>query len=102
MKRSTIIIVILAVCVVASAMTVSAAIQPQLTRDSSGTYHYGSAVITASATRPATLAPGNYRRVIIGLDGGITYLDIQGPFVPYEVTDKIRLEYHTAEARTVL
>ena len=103
MKRTTFILVLVG-CVVASAMVVVSAMQsaPQLTRDGEGTYHYGSATIRASATRPAEMVPGSYRRVIIDTDGSMTYLDISGGDVPYSVSDQIRIQHASQENRVVL
>ena len=102
MKKITKFILTMAVCVVASAMVVSALQPPTLARDSTGTFHYGMADITISATRPAELYPGCYRHVNVGIDGTMTYLDICGGRVPDAIIDKIVIPPTTGEARVIL
>ena len=101
MKKTTKFIITIMVCVIASAVVVSALQQPTLARDSTGTFHYGTATFTVSATRPDVLQPGCYRHVNI-LDGMMTYLDVCGGRVPDAISDKIVIPPTTGEARVIL
>ena len=102
MKKTTRFILIMAVCIALSAVIVSALQQPTLARDSTGTYHYGTATFTVSATRPDVLQPGCYRHVNVGIDNTATYLDICAGVVPDTIIDKIVIPPTTGEARVIL
>ena len=102
MKKTTRFILIMAVCIALSAVIVSALQPPTLVRDSTGTFHFGMTDVTISATRPAELHPGCYRRVNIGIDGTMTYLDICGGRVPDATLDSILIPPLTGEARVIL